>query len=159
MFYTKYESIVAPMILVGDEKGIARLYFDIPEAKKKLASDAEWEYNDSFFDDVKSELKEYFEGSRKAFSIKLNPSGTAFQKNIWNILMRIPYGETRTYSQIATDAGNPNASRAAGSAAGRNPIPIIIPCHRVIGASGQLTGYAFGVEMKKNLLELEKKHI
>jgi len=158
MYYTRYESNLAPIVLVGDEKGLARLYFDIPDAKKKLDINEKWEYNDSFFDDVKSELNAYFEGKRDAFSVKLNPAGTPFQKRVWAALKQIPYGQTRTYSEIAANAGSPRASRAAGSANGKNPIPLIIPCHRVIGASGRLTGYAFGIELKKKLLEIEEKY-
>ena len=105
------------------------------------------------------ELKEYLEGKRKKFDIPLNPNGTEFMKKVWTALLSIPYGEVYTYKQIAEKIGQPKASRAVGMANHNNPIPIIIPCHRVIGSNGNLVGYALGLEMKKNLLELEKKNV
>lgn len=105
------------------------------------------------------QLKEYFEGRRKTFDLPLNPKGTDFQKKVWQALCEIPYGETRTYKQIAEQCGNPKASRAVGMANNKNPIGIVIPCHRVIGANGALTGYAGGLDKKQKLLNLEKKHV
>ena len=102
-----------------------------------------------------AELREYFLGHRTAFDIPLSPSGTPFQLAVWQVLRDIPYGETRSYGQIAAAIGNPRAVRAVGTACGRNPIWVMIPCHRVIGAEGALTGYAGGLEMKKALLDLE----
>ena len=106
---------------------------------------------------AKAQLKEYFAGRRREFSVPLSPQGTDFQKRVWEELCRIPYGETRTYGQIAACVGNPKASRAVGMANHNNPIMILIPCHRVIGSSGKLTGYAGGLWMKEKLLELEKE--
>ena len=102
------------------------------------------------------QLLEYFEGNRRIFDIPLNPAGTPFQKAVWQALGEIPYGQTRTYAQIAAAIGRPGAARAVGMACHRNPVWIIIPCHRVIGANSALTGYAGGLEMKRTLLELEK---
>lgn len=102
------------------------------------------------------ELKEYFQGKRKSFDIPLEASGTEFQKKCWDALLKIPYGETRTYGQIAKSIGNPKACRAVGLSNNRNPISIIIPCHRVIGAGGKLVGYAGGLEVKEYLLKLER---
>lgn len=107
--------------------------------------------------ETQKQLKEYFEGKRKNFDVPLNPKGTKFMKEVWTALQNIPYGEVRTYGQIAQEVGNPKASRAVGMANHRNPIPIIIPCHRVIGSNGKLVGYALGMEMKEYLLEWEKK--
>lgn len=104
---------------------------------------------------VKTQLSEYFAGKRKEFSVPLAPKGTDFQKKVWKELCNIPYGETRTYGQIAAAAGNPKASRAIGMANHNNPITILIPCHRVIGSNGKLTGYAGGLWMKEKLLRLE----
>ncbi|MCL1842742.1 MAG: methylated-DNA--[protein]-cysteine S-methyltransferase [Defluviitaleaceae bacterium] len=101
------------------------------------------------------QIDEYFKKKRKKFELPLRPKGTSFQLAAWNALVSIPYGETRTYKQIAEFLENPKACRAVGSANNKNPIPIIIPCHRVIGADGSLTGYAYGIEMKKRLLALE----
>lgn len=104
------------------------------------------------------QLKEYFDGKRKEFSICLKPKGTDFQKKVWDALRAIPYGETRSYKQIAEAIGNKNASRAVGMANHNNPIMCIIPCHRVIGANGSLVGYAGGLDMKAELLSMEKNN-
>lgn len=102
------------------------------------------------------ELEEYFAGTRHTFTFDLAPAGTPFQQRVWEALRAIPYGETRTYGQIAAAVGNPRASRAVGMANNRNPIPVVIPCHRVVGASGSLTGYAGGLDKKSWLLRLEQ---
>lgn len=106
-------------------------------------------------DAAEAQLREYFAGARRTFDLPLAPHGTAFQRRVWAALRTIPYGETRTYGELAAAIGSPNASRAVGMANHRNPIPIIIPCHRVIGANGTLTGYAGGLEIKRRLLALE----
>ena len=102
------------------------------------------------------QLEEYFKGDRKEFDLPLALHGTEFQRKVWEMLQEIPYGQTCTYGEIGTKVGNPKASRAVGMANNRNPIPIIIPCHRVIGHDGKLTGYAGGLELKQRLLELEQ---
>lgn len=104
------------------------------------------------------ELGEYFAGKRKEFTFPMDPVGTAFQKDVWNELLKVPYGETATYGQIAMAIGNPKGARAVGMACNRNPIWIVVPCHRVVGASGALVGYALGTGMKRTLLELEHEH-
>ncbi len=106
--------------------------------------------------EAKRQLDEYFAGERTEFQLPLNPKGTEFQNKVWHQLLQIPYGETRTYGQIAEAVGNPKASRAVGGANHNNPIAVIIPCHRVIGADGKLTGYAGGVDLKETLLRLER---
>ena len=106
-------------------------------------------------DAAEAQLREYFAGARRTFDLPLAPHGTAFQQRVWAALRAIPYGETRTYGELAAAIDSPNASRAVGMANHRNPIPIIIPCHRVIGANGTLTGYAGGLEIKRRLLALE----
>ena len=110
----------------------------------------------AFLKEVKNQLAEYFEGRRQSFDVKLNPKGTEFQKKVWTNLLTIPYGETASYKKIAILSGNEKASRAVGMANNRNPIPIIIPCHRVVGKSGSLTGYGGGIKNKIALLEHEK---
>ena len=105
---------------------------------------------------VKLQLEEYFKGQRTKFDLKLDMHGTEFQKKVWQALQSIPFGETRSYLQIATQIGNPKAVRAVGAANGRNPVSIIVPCHRVIGANGKLVGYAGGVDNKTKLLDLEQ---
>lgn len=109
-----------------------------------------------FIKTVKKQLKDYFLGIRKTFDIKLNPCGTEFQKRVWSELVKIPYGEVKSYSDIAKNIGNKNAQRAVGSACNKNPIMIIIPCHRVVSKSGSLRGFAYGNLVKENLLNLEK---
>ena len=104
---------------------------------------------------VRAEVTEYFAGTRRNFTVKLAPSGTPFQRGVWSALARIPYGETRTYGQLAAEIGNPAASRAVGRANATNPICLIVPCHRVIGTDGSLTGFAFGEEIKRRLLDHE----
>ncbi len=109
-------------------------------------------------DKAYKQLVEYFDGKRKEFDVKYRFEGTEFQKRVWNALCDIPYGETRSYKEIATAVGNPKASRAVGMANNKNPISIIVPCHRVIGASGKLVGYAGGLPMKEFLLDIEKNN-
>ena len=106
--------------------------------------------------ETEKQLLEYLEGRRKTFTVPLNPKGTKFMKQVWTALQEIPYGEVRTYGQIAQTVGKPKAARAVGMANHINPIPIIIPCHRVIGSNGKLVGYALGMEMKEFLLKLER---
>jgi methylated-DNA-[protein]-cysteine S-methyltransferase len=106
--------------------------------------------------ETERQLEEYFAGQRRAFAVALDVSGTAFQRQVWNALLTIPFGETRSYAQVATQIGNPAAVRAVGAANGRNPLSIIAPCHRVIGSTGQLTGFAGGLDVKKRLLALER---
>ena len=112
-----------------------------------------------FTDEVNLQLKEYFNGQRKKFDIQFKMHGTEFQKKVWKQLLKIPYGQTRTYKQIAESIGNAKACRAVGMASHANPIAIIIPCHRVIGSNGNLTGYAGGLEFKKYLLNIEKENL
>ena len=107
--------------------------------------------------EAEEQLNEYFAGARREFDLPLAPKGTPFQKAVWAEMCRIPYGETRTYGQLAAAIGRPSACRAVGEACHSNPIAILQPCHRVVGRSGRLTGYAYGVEMKQYLLELEKQ--
>jgi methylated-DNA-[protein]-cysteine S-methyltransferase len=107
--------------------------------------------------ETERQLTEYFDGKRKSFSVPLDMRGTDFQRNVWEALLAIPFGETRSYGQLAKQLGNSGAQRAVGAANGRNPISIIVPCHRVIGSSGKLTGFAGGLDVKAKLLSLEQK--
>jgi methylated-DNA-[protein]-cysteine S-methyltransferase len=113
------------------------------------------EQDDPVLTQASRELAEYFAGTRRQFSVPLDAAGTAFQKRVWEALRAIPYGELRNYKDIAISLGNPGAVRAVGAANGRNPVPIIVPCHRVIGSNGQLTGFAGGLSVKRALLALE----
>lgn len=153
--YTRFNTALGQLLVVGDKQGISNVFIDnntIP-----LTIDTAWQRDDECFADAKTQLRQYAEGKRTTFSLTLNPAGTDFQQRCWQALQQIPYGETRSYSDIANTIGHPKAARAVGLANHRNPIPIIIPCHRVIGAKGQLTGYAYGLALKQQLLNLERQ--
>lgn len=155
MYYTEIETDLCKMILFGDKGGITRLHMIVEEDMRGLKIPDDYIRNDAFFEEAKKQLIEYAKGQRKTFNLKLNPKGTDFQKKCWQALCNIPYGETRTYKDIAIAVGNEKASRAVGMANNKNPIPVIIPCHRVIGVSGKLTGFAFGLRVKQEMLNLE----
>jgi methylated-DNA-[protein]-cysteine S-methyltransferase len=121
--------------------------------------DPEWTRDDAAFVEAKRQLDEYFAGERTTFDLPLNPAGTPFQQVVWEALRAIPYGEVFSYGEIAEQIGKPGAARAVGLANGRNPISVIVPCHRVIGASGSLTGYGGGLERKQLLLDLEARTV
>jgi len=142
------------MTLTGDENGIARL--NLNEIDEKILAPQPPASLLALFYDAEIQLNEYFEGKRFSFSLKLNPSGTEFQKRVWNTLLEIPFGKIRSYKEVATRIGNPNAARAVGLANNRNPLPIIIPCHRVIGLNKKLVGYALGLELKQELIDMER---
>jgi len=158
-YYTEFKTDFCEIILVGNEDGICNLHWEGKGCKRQFEISRDWIRNDSFFADAIKEIKEYFSGRRKEFDLKLNPQGTDFQKRVWNELRKIPYGETCSYQDIAIAAGNRKACRAVGMANSKNPIPLIITCHRVIGKNGKLTGFAHGLDSKKMLLDMEKKHI
>ena len=147
-----YQSPIGALTILSGDKGIKAIKFYEDEKVK-----AQGRTNEMTRWAVK-ELEEYFQGKRKVFTVPCVPKGTDFQKRVWEALIQIPYGETRTYKEIAAAAGNPKASRAVGMANNRNPIPIIIPCHRVIGTNGSLTGYAGGLKVKEYLLKLEREN-
>jgi methylated-DNA-[protein]-cysteine S-methyltransferase len=117
---------------------------------------SDWNKRDDDFDDVVTQLQEYFAGTRRQFDLPLAPEGTPFQQRVWRALLEIPYGETISYGELAGQIGQRNASRAVGLANGSNPLSIVIPCHRVIGANGKLTGYGGGLPNKERLLALER---
>jgi methylated-DNA-[protein]-cysteine S-methyltransferase len=153
MYYHIVEFPICTILLAGDEEGLKHLIF--LKGKEKVEIPDGWIENKEFFRETSRQLEAYFSGKLKSFDIKLAPEGTEFQKSVWNALCEIPYGETRTYKEIAVSIGNPKAYRAVGLANNRNPIAIIVPCHRVIGADGKLTGYASGLDIKEFLLRLE----
>ncbi|MEO7980796.1 MAG: methylated-DNA--[protein]-cysteine S-methyltransferase [Sporichthyaceae bacterium] len=148
-FTTTVDSPAGPLLLTSDGTSLTRLLFD-------RAPDPEWSTEPcALLDEAVSQLREYFAGERTDFHLPLEPAGTPFQKATWMQLREIPYAETINYGQLAGRVGNPNASRAVGLANGRNPISIVVPCHRVIGANGSLTGYGGGLDRKRLLLDLE----
>lgn len=155
MHYSYVESPIGALLVAG-ENGVLKLV-SFPNGRIPQEPEPEWVRNDEEFDDVRRELGEYFAGKRETFDIALGPDGTEFQCDVLDALQRIPYGETRTYRDIAQEIGKPKAVRAVGAANGRNPIPILIPCHRVIGSDGSMTGFGGGIDTKKFLLDLEQR--
>ena len=157
-YYTRFDTPLCEIILAGNEDGLTHLHLHTGKGKRHFEISGEWIYNDAFFSDITSQINEYIEGTRKNFQVVLNPQGTDFQKKVWDALCQIPIGEIRTYRDIAGFIGNSNASRAVGMANSKNPIPLIIPCHRVIGTNGKLVGFAHGLEIKEKLIRLEEKY-
>ncbi|MBI9106349.1 MAG: methylated-DNA--[protein]-cysteine S-methyltransferase [Spirochaetales bacterium] len=157
MYYTKIETPICEIILAGDEEGLKHLHLNTGEGKRIFKIYPEWQKNDSFFENTVTQIKEYLDGRRTTFDIRLAPDGTEYQKRVWTELRKIPFGKTQTYGQIAAELGNKNAARAVGMANSKNPIPIIVPCHRVIGSNGSLTGFAHGLRVKQLLLNIELK--
>ena len=157
MYYTYMDSPVGPLMIAGDDEGLRNISFST--GKKPAMFEPDWVESKSFLDDTVYQIQEYFAGRLKTFDLKLAPRGTVFQRKVLNALRDIPYGSTRSYGDIARVIGNPKASRAVGAANGRNPLSIVIPCHRVIGQSGKLVGFGGGLKTKEWLLSLEKKHL
>ena len=152
--HTVVDSPVGPLTLVGEGGALLGLYFDGHRRTPRLTDLGP--RADDGFDQVTRQLGEYFAGTRQEFDLELAPRGSAFERQVWALLTTIPYGETRTYGQLAAALGDPGAAQAVGNANGWNPISIIVPCHRVVGTSGSLTGYAGGLPRKRFLLSLEE---
>jgi methylated-DNA-[protein]-cysteine S-methyltransferase len=151
--YTTMASPIGELLLVGDGETLSGLYMQDGRKPKRIAAD--WSESTAPFANVRRQLEEYFAGERTSFDVQLAPEGAPFEREVWLALEEIPYGETVSYGEIARRVGQPGAARAVGTANGRNPIAVIVPCHRVIGADGSLTGYGGGLERKRLLLELE----
>jgi O-6-methylguanine DNA methyltransferase len=155
LFYFRTPSLAGPLYLVASTKGLTRLEFEGRVQKLNPATTQLQESRQALAPYLR-ELEEYFAGSRREFSFPLDLRGTAFQLACWNALLDIPYGETRSYRDIAQAIGHPHAYRAVGMANNRNPIAIVVPCHRVIASSGSLCGYGGGLDIKRKLLDLEQ---
>jgi methylated-DNA-[protein]-cysteine S-methyltransferase len=153
VFYTKLESPIGELLLLSDGHALRGLY--IQEGRTAVTVDPDWEQSKRPFAEVRNQLAAYFDGRRSTFDVQLTMTGSLFQRRVWRALQDIPYGETISYGEQARRIGIPSAPRAVGVANGCNPISIIVPCHRVIGADGSLTGYGGGVERKRFLLDLE----
>jgi methylated-DNA-[protein]-cysteine S-methyltransferase len=147
------DSPVGPLTLAGKDGRLMHLRM-IDQTYEPSRSG--WERDNTAFSEAVEQLDAYFAGERREFDLELDLVGTDFQRRVWKALLTIPYGQTRSYGQIAEQIGSPGASRAVGLANGHNPIGIIVPCHRVIGANGSLTGYGGGLDRKRALLELER---
>ena len=150
------KSPVGEIKLVAGEKGLAAILWENDDPKRVRLGPMTEDENHPVLLETERQLNDYFAGRRSKFSVKLDFAGTEFQKAVWGALLTIPYGETRSYREIAGQIGNPKAVRAVGAANGKNPISIIAPCHRVIGANGKLTGFAGGLDAKSRLLHLEQ---
>ena len=153
MDYRYINSPIGELLLAGEGSELA--YIGFPNGKGKVTPGSDWNLKADCFVEAATQLDEYFRGDRCEFELSLAPHGTPFQLDVLNALLKIPYGETCTYQDIAIGIGREKAVRAVGAANGRNPLPIVIPCHRVIGADGSLTGFGGGLDVKKYLLELE----
>ena len=153
MFFTRMDSAIGTIMLVGTSSHLRRVI--LQTGRKAGPPDPAWRDSEAPFREVLRQLREYFSGTRKEFDLPLAPEGTPFQRKVWSELRAIPYGETRTYGEIARRLGNAGASRAVGAANGSNPLSIVVPCHRVIGSNGALTGFGGGLPVKAALLKLE----
>lgn len=155
MYYTEHPSPLGTLVLAATDIGISGLYFEQHKYFKGIAG---WQRDDRhpLLRTAARQLDEYFAGQRSAFDIALDVSGTPFQRAVWDALRTLPFGSTTSYQAIAQSLGNPQAIRAAGTAIGRNPVSIIVPCHRVLGATGALSGFAGGLERKRYLLAHER---
>ena len=151
MRYCTLTTPIGELLLTADDDG-ALTAVNLPNRHPDSSA---WERDDALLADARRQLTEYFAGERTSFDLPLRPAGAPFQLRVWDALLRIPYGETASYGELARELGHPTAARAVGAANGRNPIAIVVPCHRVIGANGSLTGYAGGLECKRALLDLE----
>ncbi len=147
-----YPTPLGRVTLACDGEGLTHIAFGVKQFSGTYAAT-------SLTNKASTEIQEYLAGKRQTFDIPLKPSGTLFQTKVWNALCGIPYGETRSYKEVASMIGNPKAMRAVGMANNKNPLPIMIPCHRVIGSRGDLVGYAYGLKIKQFLLDLEKKSL
>ena len=156
MYYCYLDTPIGELLLAGTERALTMIGF--PKGSMRRDPEPDWIYNEKPLTEARRQLTEYFAGDRKEFDLAVDPSGTEFQLSVLDELQKIPYGATTSYGEIARQIGKPNVMRAVGAANGRNPIPIVIPCHRVIGKSGDLTGFGGGLDTKEALLRLEAEH-
>jgi methylated-DNA-[protein]-cysteine S-methyltransferase len=154
--YKLIESPVGKLKLVASDKGLVAVLWENDNPRRVRLNELVEDKQHLVLLETERQLGEYFEGKRKTFSIALDMRGTPFQRSVWEALLAIPFGETRSYGQLAKQLGNPQAVRAVGAANGRNPVSIIVPCHRVIGSTGKLTGFAGGLNTKAHLIGLEE---
>ena len=156
IWFDTIDSPIGSLTAAADDTGLRWLLF--PRNRHEPAREG-WQRSARPFSDVRAQLAAYFAGELRDFDLALAPQGTTFQQSVWTALRTIPYGQTRSYRDPALAIGNPRGVRAVGLANGRNPLPILIPCHRVIGANGSMTGFGGGIETKRFLLDLEARHV
>ena len=154
--YTFMDSPLGTIFIAQNLRGLTHISFQNDPNRKSIEAGG-WSLETGAFAETIAQLRAYFRGDLTCFDLPLAPQGTPFQLQVWNELQRIPYGTTISYAELARRVGKPNAARAVGAANGKNPLPIVIPCHRVIGSNGHLTGYGGGIHIKKALLKLEKE--
>ena len=156
MYYCYLDTPIGELLLAGEADGLAMIGF--PKGSMRREPEPDWIFNEKPLQDACTQLREYFAGERREFDLAVKLTGTEFQVRVLEALQDIPYGETASYGEIARRIGRPKAVRAVGAANGRNPIPIVVPCHRVIGSTGDLTGFGGGLDTKEALLRLEAEH-
>ncbi len=156
MYYCYLETPIGELLLAGDDDGLYQVGF--PKGSMRREPEPDWIFNEGRLEEARRQLGEYFAGNRREFELPLQLTGTEFQVQVLEALREIPYGETVSYGDIAKRIGRPRAVRAVGAANGRNPLPIIVPCHRVIGSTGDLTGFGGGLDTKEALLRHEAEH-
>jgi methylated-DNA-[protein]-cysteine S-methyltransferase len=154
MDFDLIDTPIGPLLVAADDAGLRHIFF--PRRGTARRPEDGWVRDGRRFGELAAQLAEYFDGTRRVFELRLAPRGTEFQLATWRALTEIPYGTTLSYGELARRLGRPGASRAVGAANGANPLPIVVPCHRVIGADGSLTGFGGGLPIKRTLLELEK---
>lgn len=156
MYYCYLDTPIGELLLAGDDDALSLIGF--PKGSMRREPEPDWIFNEQRLANACQQLREYFAGERREFDLSLQLDGTEFQVSVLEALQEIPYGETTSYGEIAKRIGRPKAVRAVGAANGRNPIPIVVPCHRVIGSTGDLTGFGGGLDTKEALLRLEAEH-
>jgi methylated-DNA-[protein]-cysteine S-methyltransferase len=156
MYYCYLDTPIGELLLAGDEDALCLI--GLPEGVMRREPEPDWIYSEKPFREARAQLTDYFDGNLQSFDLRLRAGGTEFQRKVLAELQKIPYGTTTSYGDIARKIGNPKAVRAVGAANGRNPIPIVIPCHRVIGSSGDLVGFGGGIPTKEALLRHEMEH-
>ncbi|AWH52810.1 cysteine methyltransferase [Stenotrophomonas sp. ESTM1D_MKCIP4_1] len=156
LLFDRFDSPIGELTIAGNAQGLAHVLF--PENRHPARGRGDWQYAPGALPEAREQLLQYLHGERSTFDLVLAPQGTPFQLRVWHALALIPFGQTWSYLQLAQHLGQPTATRAVGAANGRNPLPIVLPCHRVIGSNGTLTGFGGGLETKAALLRLEQRH-
>lgn len=157
MFYTIFETVFCNIAILGNEKELKRII--LLKDSESFLLENKFTQDDSLFCETKKQILEYLSGKRKQFDLKIAPTGSNFEKTVWQAILEIPYGKTASYLDIAKKINKPKACRTVGNANNKNPLPIIIPCHRIILNNGEIGGYGYGIEMKRRLLDIEKGNI
>ncbi len=158
IYYDFFDTgLIGTLTLIADDQGLR--FIDFATARRPIQLEESWQHHRPYFRETRTQLQAYFSGELTQFNLSLAPRGTTFQKRVWQALQKIPYGSVTSYGQIAEQIDAPKAVRAVGGANGRNPLPVVIPCHRVIGSNGHLTGFGGGLAVKAQLIELEKRSL